>query len=183
MVGAQFGDEGDDVAGIERNAIDVGGRALLPLRALAGTWRDGDDAREPEIGPQNAGADHAVMRHDDQAIDLLVAGIGEREHRPIGRAFARGLLHAAHDAVGARRRRNLNLPDLGFDQFGDRGEVDRGGIVAVVADADGFDGKRGPCAARNGKRNAASAARSQAEVRPVSLIRFSRSHACRKLSA
>ena len=108
LVGAQFGDEGDDGAGIERDAEDVGGRALLPLRPVAGRRRDGDDARQAEIGPQQAGADHAVMRRDDQPVDLLVGVVGEREHRPVLSAFARAHLDAADDAVGAGRGRDLD---------------------------------------------------------------------------
>ena len=40
LVGAQFGDEGDDGAGIERDAENVGGRVLLPHRAVARARRD-----------------------------------------------------------------------------------------------------------------------------------------------
>ena len=40
-------------------------------------------------------------------------------------SLARRLLHAAHDAVGAGGRRNLDGVGLGFDQFGDAGEVER----------------------------------------------------------
>ena len=73
-----------------------------------------DDARQAEIGPEQAGADHAVMRHDDQPVDLLVAVVGEREHRPVGVAFARAHLDAAHDAVGAGRGRHLDAVGFGF---------------------------------------------------------------------
>jgi len=43
------------------------------------------------------------VRDDDQALELLVAGIGEREHRPIGIALTRPYVHALHDTVGTRR--------------------------------------------------------------------------------
>ena len=67
VVGAQFGDEGDHGAGIERDAEDVGAGIVLPLRRIARRRRDVDDARQAEIGPDQAGADHAVMRRDDRA--------------------------------------------------------------------------------------------------------------------
>ena len=46
------------------------------------------------------------MRHDDEALDLLVAGVGERERRPIGVALAGAHVHAPDDSVGAGRGRN-----------------------------------------------------------------------------
>ena len=108
LAGAHLGDEGDDGAGIEGDAENIGGVAELAQRAVAGRGRDRDDAREAEIGPKQAGTDHAVMRHDDQPVDLFVAVIGEREHRPVRAAFARAHLDAAHDAVGARRGGHLD---------------------------------------------------------------------------
>ena len=140
LVGAQFGDEGDDGAGIERDAENVRGRALLPQRAVAGGRRDAGDARQAEIGPDQAGADHAVMRHDDQPVDLLVAVVGEREHRPVGVALARAHLDAAHDAVGAGRGRDLDAVAVGLLPFGGGGEIDGRGIEPHVH---GFDGARG----------------------------------------
>jgi len=58
--------------------------AVLLLGPLARARRDGDDARQAEIRQQQTGADHPVVRHNDQPVDLLVAGIGERKHRPVG---------------------------------------------------------------------------------------------------
>ena len=46
LVGAQFGDEGDHRAGIERDAENIGARVLLPHRAVAGRRRDVGDARQ-----------------------------------------------------------------------------------------------------------------------------------------
>ena len=108
LVGAQFGDEGDDRAGIERDAEDVGGGAVLALGAVAGRGRDGGDARQAEIGPQQAGRHDAVMRRDDQAVELIVGVVGEREHHPVLSAFAGAHFDAADDAVGAGRGRNLD---------------------------------------------------------------------------
>jgi hypothetical protein len=45
LVGAQLDDVGDDRAGIERDAGDVGGGAVLAVRAIARTRRDIDHAR------------------------------------------------------------------------------------------------------------------------------------------
>ena len=68
------------------------------------------------------------MRHDDQAVHLFVAGIRQCEHRPVGIAFARRHLYAAHDAVGAGRRRHLDAVDFGLVTFHHGGEIDRGGV-------------------------------------------------------
>ena len=77
-----------------------------------------------EIGPEQAGADHAIMRRDEQPVDLLVAVVGEREHRPVGAALARAHLDAAHDAVGARRGRDLDAVGFGLLPLDGVGEVD-----------------------------------------------------------
>ena len=91
---------------------------------------------QAEVGPDQAGADHAVMRHDDQPVDLLVAGIGEREHRPVGVALARAHLHAPHDAVGPGRGRNQDAVAVGAMALDGVGQVDGGGVGAHV---DGLD--------------------------------------------
>ncbi len=90
-----------------------------------------DDAREAEIRPQQAGADQPVMRDDDQAVDLLVAGIGEREHRPVGVALARAHVHALDDAVGAGRGRHQDAVAVGAVPLDRGGEVDCGGVAAA----------------------------------------------------
>ena len=135
LVGAQLQHVGHHRAGIERDAEDVGGGAVLALRAVAAR-RDAGDAREAEIGPQEARADHAVMRHDDQAVDLLVAGIGQREHRPVGVALAGAHVHAADDAVGAGRGRHQDAVVLGAVALDRVGQVDGGGVEPHV---DGLD--------------------------------------------
>ena len=138
--GAQFGDEGDHGAGIERDAENVGVGAVLRFGRIAGRRRDVDDAREAEIGPDQSGADHPVMRRDDQPVDLLVAVIGEREYRPVLAGFAGAHLDAAHDAVGAGRGRNLDAIAVGVLQVDGVGEIDRRGIGAHI---DGVDRVRG----------------------------------------
>ncbi len=76
------------------------------------------------------------MRHDDQPVDLLVAGIGEREHRPVVAGLARAHFDAADDAVGAGRDRNLDAVAIGAWALGGGGQVDGG---RVGADVDGID--------------------------------------------
>ena len=146
---AQLGDEGDHRAGIEGDAEHVGVRAVLPLRRIARRRRDVDDARLAEIGPDQAGADHAVMRHDDQAVDLLVAVIGEREHRPVLAGFAGAHLDPAHDAVGAGRGGDLDAVAFGVLQLDGVGQIDGRGIAAH---ADGVDRVRGQRAGEGSKR-------------------------------
>jgi hypothetical protein len=43
------------------------------------------------------------MRRDDETVDLLVAVVGEREHRPVLAGLAGAHFDAADDAVGAGR--------------------------------------------------------------------------------
>jgi hypothetical protein len=81
------------------------------------------------------------VRHDDQPVDLLVAGIGQREHRPIRRALAGRLLHAADDAVGAGRGRDRDGVGVGVDHLGDAGQVDRCHVGAHVDGLDGLGGR------------------------------------------
>ena len=132
LVGAEFGDEGDDRAGVERNAENIRGRTLLTHRTIAGRGRDGRNARKAKVGPEQARTNHAVVRNDDQAIDLLVAVIGEREHRPVVVAFARAHLDASHDSVWAGRGRHLDAVAVGFLHLGRSGQIDGGGIEPHV---------------------------------------------------
>ena len=70
------------------------------------------------------------MRRDDQARQLLVGIIGQREDDP-GRLAARlqrADFDAAHDAVGARRGRDLNAVALGAVMFDGVGQIDRVGV-------------------------------------------------------
>jgi hypothetical protein len=48
------------------------------------------------------------MRRYDQAAELVVGIVGEREHHPILHALLGAHLDAANDTVGSRRRRNLD---------------------------------------------------------------------------
>ena len=121
---AQLGDEGDHRAGIERDAENIGVGVVLLLGRVARRRRYVDDARKSEIGPDQAGADHPVVRRHDEPVDLLVAVIGEREHRPVPAGFARAHLDAADDAVGAGRGRNLDAIAVGVLEVDGVGEVD-----------------------------------------------------------
>ena len=105
LVGAQLHHVGHHRAGIERDAVDVGAGRDLTLGTIAAR-RDRHHARQAEIGPQQSRAHQPVVRNDDQPVDLLVAGIGEREHRPIEVALARAHVHALHDAVRPGRGRH-----------------------------------------------------------------------------
>ncbi len=109
--GAQFGDEGDHRAGIEGDAEDVRLLARLAVGGESLAGRDRGNARSAEIGPQQAGPGQAEMRRHQQPVDLLVAVVGQRKHRPEGCAaagLARLDLDAPHDAVRAGRRRHLD---------------------------------------------------------------------------
>ena len=139
LVGAQLRDEGDDGAGIERDAEDIRGRALLALRPVAGRRRDGGDARQSEVGPQQPRRHDAIMRRHDQAVELVVGIVGEREHHPVLAAFAGADFDAADDAVGARCGGNLDAVGVAALMIEDRGEIDRG---RVTANADRVDSAR-----------------------------------------
>ena len=60
----------------------IGSNRSLVAKVVARLGRAWRAARQPEVRPQQAGTDQAVMRNDDQAIDLFIAGIGQREDRP-----------------------------------------------------------------------------------------------------
>ncbi len=79
------------------------------------------------------------MRCYDQAIELVVGVVGEREHHPVLSAFAGAHLDAADDAVGARRGGNLNAVGVAMPMIEYRGEVDR---RRVAPDADGVERAR-----------------------------------------
>ena len=65
------------------------------------------------------------MRDDDETVDLFIAAIGEREHRPVvARRLAAAHLNAADDAVGAGRGRNLDAVVFGVRAFERFGEID-----------------------------------------------------------
>jgi hypothetical protein len=80
------------------------------------------------------------VRHDDQALDLLVAGIGEREHGPIGVALSRAHVHAPNDPIGSGRGRNQQAVGFGAMALDGIGQVDR---LRVGADINSLDRARG----------------------------------------
>ena len=80
------------------------------------------------------------MRRHDEAVDLLVAVVGEREHGPVLAGFAGAHLDAPHDGVGAGRGRNLDAVAFGVLQVDGISEIDGRRIGAHV---DGLDRARG----------------------------------------
>ncbi len=148
---AQFRDIGDGRAGVERQAKYVGVDLVLALGRIALARGDGGDARGAEIGPHDAGADEAEVRRDDQARQLLVGIVGERENDPGGLRprLQRAHLDAPHDAVGAWRGRNLDAVALRAVVFDGRGQVDG---VGVGGNANRLNRQRGLAAARRSRR-------------------------------
>ena len=90
------------------------------------------------------------MRRHDQAIDLLIAVVGERKHRPVIAGFARAHFDAADDAVGTGSGRHLDAVAVGFRPLDRVGEIDRGGIDAHV---DRLDGARVMAAERDAEQD------------------------------
>ena len=79
------------------------------------------------------------MRHHDQPVDLLVAGIGEREHGPVGACLTRPHLDPAHDAVAAGRGRDLDAVGIGLLPLDRIGQIDGRDVDRHI---DRFDGAR-----------------------------------------
>ena len=115
---------------------------------------------EPRSGQNMPEADQPEMRRDDQPVELLVGGVGEREDRPVaGRALVVGLdLDAAHDAVGAGRGRDLEVLALVAVDLDGARQVERD---IVAGDLDRFDGA---CAADSRADRIANAARATAKT-------------------
>ena len=76
------------------------------------------------------------MRRDDQAGQLLVGIVGEREHDPgrLGARLERADFDAPHDAVRARRGGDLNAVALRAVVLDGGGEVDRVGVDGTRTD-------------------------------------------------
>src|SRR5690606_34307955 len=105
--------------------------------AFAG--RDGGDAGGAEIGPDQAGAHEPEMRRHDEAVELLVRGVGKREDGPIARSVFALCFHfdAPDDAVSAGRGGNLEIGTLIPVNLDGPGEVERN---VVARDLDRLDG-------------------------------------------
>jgi hypothetical protein len=105
----QLRDEGDDRAGVERDAEDVRLVARLAVEREAFARGDRDDALCPKVRPEEFRLHEAEMRGDDQAVDLLFRDVGEREDGPVALMVLRGGAHldAAHDAVRSGCRGDL----------------------------------------------------------------------------
>ena len=128
--GAQLGDIGHGRAGVERQAEHVGLVVVFPLGGLPLARGDRGDARRAEVRPDDPRADEAKMGGDDEAGQLLVGIIGQREHDPrrLGAGLERAHLDASDDAVGARRGGDLNAVALSAVVLDGAGEIDRVGI-------------------------------------------------------
>ena len=105
-VGGQFRHESDRCARIKRDQESVVAGVLLAFRSQALARRDGADAGAAQIRPDHAGADKSVMRCHQQAVDLLIRVIGQREGDPIrpGAHIKGAHLDAPHDAIRSRCR-------------------------------------------------------------------------------
>ena len=82
------------------------------------------------------------MRRHQQAVDLLVGIIVEREGDPVGARAGGARLDgdAAHDAIGARRRRDLDgIAARRMEILNDLRHIDRG---RIGVDPDGIDRAR-----------------------------------------
>ena len=141
-LGGELGDEGDGLAGLERQAEDVGTVVLDALGHKADGGGDGIDAPRVEIGPHHARADRAVAVRHQPALDGLVGGVGESEHEPggIGAGRCRPHRHAPAHAVGAGSRLDLQGVAARFIGLAERGDLD---AVGIVVDLDGLEREGG----------------------------------------
>ena len=137
--GAQFGDISDRGAGVERQTEDIGIRRIFALGREALARGNRRDARGAKIRPDHAGADKPEMRRDDQAFDLLIRVIGQREGNPEGLRASFGGIHfnAADNAIGACCRGDLNAVALRREIFYRLRQVNRARRERY---AHGFDG-------------------------------------------
>ena len=140
-LGGELGDEGDGLAGLQREAEHVGAVVLDALGHVADGGRHRVDAPRVEIGPHHAGADRVVAVGGEPALDGLVGGVGEREHEPGGVGAGRAGLHghAPPDAVGAGRGLDLQGVAAPFVGLAERRDLD---AVEVVVDLDRLEGER-----------------------------------------
>ena len=129
---------------------------MRKMSAVVFSWRSGRSPVDgvmvamrdrPRSGQNRPDRHDAVMRRDDQPVELVVGVVGEREHHPVRAAFARAHLDAADDAVGAGRGGDLDAVAVAVLLIGGRGEVDRGRVAAHVHR---FDGMRRLCRQQRG---------------------------------
>src|ERR1700744_2232876 len=90
------------------------------------------------------------MRRDDQAIDLLIAVVGERKHRPVLAGLTGAPLKAADNAVSPGRGRNLDAVRVSALIFDGIGQIDGRGVGPHI---DGFDGMSGRNANKHRRSN------------------------------
>ena len=140
---AQLRDIGHGRSRIEGQAENIRLRVVLAFGRRALTGGDGRDSRRAEIRPDDAGADEAEMRRYDQAGQLLVGIVGQREHDPGGLrpGLERADLDPPDDAVGAGRGRHLDAVALGAVALDRPRQVD---CVGVDRDPDRLHRRRRP---------------------------------------
>ena len=144
----QLGDVSDCGARIEGQPEHVRLRVVLPVRRLALARGNRGDARGSEIGPDDARADQSEVRRDDQAGQLLVGIVGQREHDPrrLRAGLERADLDAPDDAVGARRGGDLNAVALGAIVLDRVGQIDG---VRIGRNPHRLDRERRPARRKN----------------------------------
>ena len=125
-LGRKFGDVGDRLAGLQRDAEHVGLVAFDALRHEADRRRNGFDTARIKIGPDRAGAADRIAVGRQPALHRLVGLVGEREHHPIGigARHRRAHRHAAGYAIGACRRFNLQTVAAALVSIAERCDFD-----------------------------------------------------------
>jgi hypothetical protein len=136
-----LGHERHGLAGLDREAEDVGAVVLDALGHEANGGRHHLDAAGVEVGPHDARADRVVAIGRQPALDRLVGGVGESEHEPAGIGARRGRAHrhAAADAVEPCRGLDLQRIALAVMGLAEARDVD---AIGIVVDADGLEGVR-----------------------------------------
>ena len=158
---------------IERHQEDVGVDARLPVERKTLARRDVGNAFGAEVRPEQPGSDQPEMRCDDQPVELLVAAVGEREHRPVAvRMVVIGLdLDAPDDAVGPGRGRYLEIFALVAVDLDGLRQVERD---VVARNLDRLDCRRADAPnrvaaiARASARNIWQRSENFKEIRPIS---------------
>ena len=127
---AQLGDVSHGRSRIEGQAKDIGFRVVLAFGRRALARGDGGDSRRAEIRPDETGADEAEMRGDDQAGQLLIGIVGQREYDPrrLRPRLERADFDPPDDAVGAGRGRHLDAIALGAITLDRPRQIDRVGL-------------------------------------------------------
>ena len=139
--------------------------------------RDGDDAREAEVGPETA--------RSRPCGSAAPRSGGRSARRRCWRARTppswcepsrAALLHAAHDAVGAGRGRDQDAVGVGLDPLGGGGEVDRRSRRCARSPPRRREQRNKPEQAPGTARSSAATARAAADLRLAASRAIHRSH-------